>query len=218
MDQPGRLVFEEALWKQNFHRVMGLDEVGRGCLSGPVVAAGVILSPGSSYDDYRDSKTLTKSRRELLAEQIRNEARYWTIRYCSPKEIDQMNILKASIAAMVKCTEAGGEPDYLLVDGNRYTSSLIPYQCVIKGDDRSASIGAASILAKVYRDQLMKNLHDEYPYYGWETNVGYPTQEHYQGLKKYGFTEYHRKSFSLKTEHSFEDMQLREQKSAIDAE
>jgi ribonuclease HII len=218
MDQPGRLVFEKKLWKQNYQRVMGLDEVGRGCLSGPVVAAGVILSRDKENKEYRDSKQLDRKNREELAAKIKEEAIYWSINFCSPEEIDRLNILKASVRAMVKCAEAGGEPDYLLVDGNCYTSSLIPYECVVKGDDRSASIGAASILAKVYRDNLMRLLHEKYPYYGWSTNVGYPTQEHYRGLQEYGYTKHHRKSFNLKTEFSFEELQLLKTQSAIDTE
>lgn len=203
-----RTEIEKSLWSQNFKRVMGLDEVGRGCLSGPVVAAGVILDPDRPDPEYKDSKQVSRKDRVRLAEQIKKEAIFWSIQSCSPKEIDRLNILNASLTAMVSCTEAGGEPDFLLVDGNRFTTSIIPYQCLIKGDDRSASIGAASILAKVYRDSLMRNLHKDYPYYGWDTNVGYPTKVHYEGLKKYGYTIHHRKSFNLKTEKIFDGVDL----------
>lgn len=195
-----KTAIEKLLWEQNYEKVMGLDEVGRGCLSGPVVAAGVILPPGSDGADYRDSKQISEKERVRLAKKIKKEALYWTIQSSGPDVIDRLNILKASIKTMVSCTEAGGAPDFLLVDGNRYTSSMIPYKCIIKGDDRSASIGAASILAKVYRDTLMRNLHSEYPFFGWDTNVGYPTKIHYEGLKKYGYTVHHRKSFNLKTD------------------
>jgi ribonuclease HII len=199
--EPGdKTAIEKLLWKQNYERIMGLDEVGRGCLSGPVVAAGVILPPESSGSDYRDSKQISEKERVRLAKKIKKEALYWTIQSSGPDVIDRLNILKASIKTMVFCTEAGGAPDFLLVDGNRYTSSMIPYKCIIRGDDRSASIGAASILAKVYRDNLMRNLHSEYPFFGWNTNVGYPTKIHYEGLKKYGYTVHHRKSFNLKTD------------------
>lgn len=204
-----RLELERSLWKENYHRVMGLDEVGRGCLSGPVVAAGVILPPGIDHTDYQDSKKLAKEKRILLAGKIREEALFWTIRSCWPEEIDRINILQASIRAMLLCVEAGGEPDYLLVDGNRFTeASPVPYRCVVGGDDRSASIAAASILAKVHRDHLMALLHNEYPWYGWDTNVGYPTRQHYEGLRKYGPSRYHRRSFRLAplTEEAEEDL------------
>lgn len=183
---------------------MGLDEVGRGCLCGPVVASGVVLDRSNPIEGIRDSKTLSLKRREYLAEEIKNKALYWTINQCEPDEIDVLNILKASIKAMVKCTESdGAEPDYLLVDGNRFTPVLLPYDCIVKGDDKSASIAAASILAKVYRDHLMIRLHEEFPFYGWDKNMGYPTKTHRDALMKYGYTKYHRRSFSLKTDKMF---------------
>lgn len=184
---------------------MGLDEVGRGCLSGPVVAAGVIFKKGTFIDEIRDSKTLNLEERTELSEIIKREASFWTIKWCTPEEIDELNILWASIKAMQKCAEAdGAEPDYLLVDGNRYGSSIYPHTCIVKGDDRSMSIAAASIIAKVYRDEWMIRLHDEYPNYGWDTNVGYPTQQHFQGLQEYGITRYHRRSFRLRTDKEWE--------------
>lgn len=198
--------FEKTLWKEGYNRVMGLDEVGRGCLCGPVVAAGVILHPGSRLNErINDSKTIGKNEREELAENIREEAAFWTIQECNPAEIDQLNILKASLKAMGKCTETeGADPDFLLVDGNRFGDHLIPRQCVVRGDSRSISIAAASILAKVYRDRLMAQLHEEYPYYGWDSNVGYPTRKHYEGLTKMGYTVHHRKSFKLGTIRAFQ--------------
>lgn len=199
-DIPDRTVFEKRLWDENFERVMGLDEVGRGCLSGPVVAAGVIFDPGTRIEDIKDSKTLGLEDRKRLTRIIKEEARYWTIQWCSPEEIDELNILHASIKAMHKCTEQeGANPDYLLVDGNRFSTGLCPHKCIVGGDDLSMSIAAASIIAKVYRDEWMIELHEEYPYYGWDTNVGYPTAKHFKGLKKHGATEYHRKSFNLRT-------------------
>jgi ribonuclease HII len=118
-----------------------------------------------------------------------------------PDEIDELNILHASIKAMHRCAEAEkAQADYLLVDGNRFSPGLCPHKCLVKGDDRSMSIAAASIIAKVFRDKWMIELHEEYPYYGWNTNVGYPTAQHYSGLKEYGYTEYHRQSFKLRTE------------------
>lgn len=196
-----RLKFEHQLWDEGYQRVMGLDEVGRGCLSGPVVAAGVILEPGSHIEGVRDSKSLSLQERKELSVLIKEKALYWVIKWCSPVEIDELNILWASIKAMEKCADADeAEPDYLLVDGNRFGSSIYPHTCVVKGDDRSVSIGAASILAKIYRDEWMKELHREYPHFGWNTNVGYPTRKHFEGLKKYGITKHHRKSFRLRTD------------------
>lgn len=201
-----RLQFENRLWKEGYERVMGLDEVGRGCLSGPVVAAGVIFEQETYIPEIQDSKSLSLSEREKLSEIIKKKAGYWVIKWCSPKEIDRLNILWASIKAMEKCAEAeDAEPDYLLVDGNRFGSTIYPHSCVIKGDDRSMSIGAASILAKVYRDQWMVDLHEEYPHFGWDTNVGYPTKKHFEGLRKYGITKYHRRSFRLRTKKEWEE-------------
>lgn len=184
---------------------MGLDEVGRGCLSGPVVAAGVILKHTERlHKDIADSKTLDKKSRTELAEEIKEKSLFWTIQQCGIDDIDELNILHASIKAMVKCSEAGGaKPDYLLVDGNRYVSSMIPYTCIVKGDNRSVSIAAASILAKVYRDNLMKNLHEKFPEYGWDSNVGYPTKDHFEALQRVGYCKHHRKSFSLRTEKKY---------------
>lgn len=179
---------------------MGLDEVGRGCLSGPVVAAGVILPPGSGNVEYRDSKSLTAKKRERLAAEIRSKALFCAVRQCEPGEIDRHNILRASLMAMQRCVVAGGDPDFLLVDGNRFGSSTIPLRCVVGGDRLSASIAAASIVAKVYRDALMRELHREYPWYGWDRNAGYPTREHYDGLFRHGYPPHHRRSFRLRTD------------------
>jgi len=213
--EPDRYYFEKQLWGEGYQRIMGLDEVGRGCLCGPVVAAGVILKPYSAVNlSLRDSKTILKEERTLVAEQIRKDALFWTIQWCSPREIDKLNILHASLCAMVKCIEIkDASPDYLLVDGNKSPTTLMPHSCLIKGDDRSASIGAASILAKVYRDQLMQKLHEKFPVYGWDTNVGYPTKQHFAGLKTYGYTEHHRMSFSLQTKKKFRKENLNGQTS-----
>jgi ribonuclease HII len=196
-----RLKFEKKLWDEGYTRIMGLDEVGRGCLSGPVVAAGVILKPGSALKDIRDSKQLSLAERIVLEKIIKKEALYWTIQWCKPEVIDDLNILHASHKAMQKCADAEeANPDYLLIDGNRFGSTVYPHQCIIGGDDRSVSIAAASILAKVYRDNLMKKLHNDYPHYGWDTNVGYPTKKHFAGLREHGITKHHRRSFRLRTE------------------
>lgn len=194
-----RIRFERRLWDEGFERVMGLDEVGRGCLSGPVVAAGVIFEPGTYIEEIRDSKTVNLEERKELTKKIKNVAQYWTIQWCSPAEIDELNILHASLKAMNRCAEEGGNPDYLLVDGNRFSSGLCPHKCLVKGDNRSMSIAAASIIAKVYRDEWMIELHEKYPHYGWDTNVGYPTEQHFEGLQEHGATKYHRQSFSLRT-------------------
>lgn len=206
-DEPtDRLRFERKLWDEGLGRVMGLDEVGRGCLAGPVVAAGVIFESGTFVKEIRDSKTLSLKERKKLSRQIKELASFWTIQWCMPPEIDELNILHASIKAMNKCAEAEhAAPDYLLVDGNRFSSEMCPHQCLVKGDDRSMSIAAASIIAKVYRDEWMYHLHDEYPYYGWDTNVGYPTQKHFRGLEEYGATKYHRRSFKLRTDKMIDE-------------
>ncbi|MFU8860605.1 MAG: ribonuclease HII [Cyclonatronaceae bacterium] len=192
---------EKILWQQGYLRVMGLDEVGRGCLAGPVVAAGVILKPGSRISGIRDSKKLTAVNRLELSEEIRDKALFWTIQESSVEEIKAINILRASLLAMRRCTEVeDARPDYLLIDGNAHIGSILPCSCIIGGDDLSASIGAASIIAKVYRDKLMEQYHQKYPHYGWDSNAGYPTRVHKQGLLDYGFCEYHRTGFRLGTD------------------
>lgn len=195
---------EQQLWGEGFNRVMGLDEVGRGCLAGPVVAAGVILRPGTTIIGVQDSKKLSEKERVELAEIIKSESLFWTVKEGSLEEIERLNILWASLHTMQKCVEeSGADPDYLLVDGNRYTTSLIPYTCVVKGDDKSVSIGAASILAKVYRDELMKKLDKEFPEFGWKKNVGYPTPVHKKALIEHGYTKYHRMGFNLGTQKNY---------------
>ena len=197
-----RLDFEIKLWDQGFKRIMGLDEVGRGCLAGPVVAAGVIFERGTTLiDGIRDSKKIPEKERRQLSKVIKEKALYWTVKEGSISKIDKLNILWASLDTMKECAENElASPDYLLVDGNRYITSIFPHTCLIKGDDRSMSIGAASILAKVYRDDLMAKYAKTYPEFGWESNVGYPTPKHKQALAKYGKTEHHRTTFKLGTE------------------
>lgn len=205
LDITDRYYFEDKLWAEGYQRVMGLDEVGRGCLCGPVVAAGVILKPGSRlHNSVRDSKTISLTTRKELAEEIKETALFYSIKECTAKEIDQLNILRASITAMLKCVESeGANPDFLLIDGNRFTNTLIPHQCIVKGDDKSTTIAAASILAKVYRDEYMERIHDDYPQYGWNKNVGYPTKKHFEALYEFGYTEHHRTSFRLRTEKKY---------------
>lgn len=184
---------------------MGLDEVGRGCLCGPVVAAGVILNVDEKIEGIKDSKQLSEADRFELEDEIKEKAIFYTVQEGSLRDIFELNILWASLKTMQKCAEAvGGNPDYLLIDGNRYTTSLIPHTCIIKGDDKSMSIGAASILAKNYRDRYMKRLAKNFPEFGWEKNVGYPTKKHKDALLKYGFTPHHRLGFNLGTEKKYQ--------------
>lgn len=175
----------------------GCDEVGRGCLCGPVVAAAVILPEDYANELINDSKLLTKKSRKNLVEEIKTQAICWSIAEASVEEIDKINILNASFLAMTRAIQKLSlTPDYLLIDGNRFKSDLnIPYSCIVKGDSKYASIAAASILAKEYRDDLMSALSHHYPGYAWEKNAGYPTRSHREGIMKSGLTPLHRKSF-----------------------
>lgn len=177
----------------------GCDEVGRGCLAGPVVAAAVIL-PFSYHNPWiNDSKKLSKNNREELVEEIKDKSMAWAIAGATVEEIDQINILNASFLAMKRAIiQLEVTPEHLLIDGNRWRSDLdFPYTCLIKGDGKIASIAAASILAKVYRDDLMEKLAVDFPHFAWERNAGYPTKAHREGIKKFGSTIWHRKSFQL---------------------
>jgi ribonuclease HII len=177
----------------------GCDEVGRGCLAGPVVAAAVILPSDYSNPWINDSKKLSKPNRENLIEEIKSKALAWAVAEASVEEIDRINILHASFLAMKRAViSLAVPPEHLLIDGNRWKSDLkLPYTCVVKGDGKFASIAAASILAKVYRDELMERLAEEFPHFAWERNAGYPTQAHRQGIERFGSTIWHRKSFQL---------------------
>ncbi len=194
-------LLEKRLWDEGFTRVMGLDEVGRGCLAGPVVASGVILKPNSQITGISDSKKINARKRIAVANEIKKNCLCWTVASCDVGEIDTYNILGASLRAMERCVQcAKPGPDYLLIDGNRgINAMLLPSRTVVGGDDLSASIGAASILAKVYRDEYMAELHHQFPEYGWDKNVGYPTAYHYEALGNYGITPHHRTSFCLRT-------------------
>lgn len=177
----------------------GLDEVGRGCLAGPVVAAAVILPKDFTNDLMNDSKKLSVKNRESLVEVIKEHAISWAVAEVSHEKIDEINILNASFLAMhVALEQLKKQPELLLVDGNRFKPyQSIPYECIVKGDGKFLSIAAASILAKSYRDNLMAELAVEYPGYDWEKNVGYPTKKHREGIKNIGVSPYHRKSFKL---------------------
>lgn len=177
----------------------GCDEVGRGCLAGPVVAAAVILPNAYENPWINDSKKLSKSQREELVEEIKTSSIAWAIGEATVDEIDQINILNASFLAMKRAILAlKVQPEHLLIDGNRWKSDLdFPFTCVIKGDGKFSSIAAASILAKVHRDKFMEKLAEEFPHYGWESNAGYPTKAHREGIVKHGKTPWHRSSFRL---------------------
>jgi ribonuclease HII len=177
----------------------GCDEVGRGCLAGPVVAAAVILPKKFKHKLLNDSKQLKKADREQLQEEIKRNALAWAIAEVSHEEIDQINILNASFKAMhLAVDQLQVAPEFLLIDGNRFTPyRKLEYACIVKGDGKYLSIAAASVLAKTYRDELMEKLSLQYPGYGWERNVGYPTKEHRDGIRLLGITPYHRKSFQL---------------------
>lgn len=177
----------------------GCDEVGRGCLAGPVVAAAVILPKKYKHKLLTDSKQLTKYERDSLEVDIKRDALAWAIAEVSNEEIDVINILNASFKAMHRAIDQlTTQPEFLLIDGNRFNPyENLPFQCIVKGDSKYLSIAAASVLAKTYRDELMSALHKQYPVYGWNTNVGYPTMEHRNGIRAFGITPYHRKSFQL---------------------
>ena len=178
----------------------GCDEAGRGPLAGPVVAAAVVLPREFSIIGINDSKKLNENTRISLETEIKNEAIGWAIGVCSHEEIDQFNILNASILAMHKAIDQLRiRPDIILVDGNRFKNyPFIPHQCFVKGDARFASIAAASILAKTERDRLMDNYAIQYPGYGWERNKGYPTLAHRRAIEKLGFSPIHRRTFVVK--------------------
>lgn len=178
---------------------VGLDEVGRGCLAGPVVAAAVILPKDFKSDILDDSKKVTRSNRDLLRLEIQEKALAYHVAEVSQTEIDKINILNASFLAMHLALDQIKIPyDLLLVDGNRFNPYKdVPFECIIKGDGKYASIAAASILAKTYRDELMEEMAKTYPGYGWETNVGYPTKAHREAIRALGETPLHRKSFKL---------------------
>ena len=185
-------------WSENYVEA-GCDEVGRGCLCGPVVAAAVILDDIFEQNLVNDSKKLNFKTRLELDDYIKNNVKDYAIAELSPAFIDQHNILNASIHAMHNALDKLTiRPELILVDGNKFHPyNYIPHQCIVKGDSKVLSIAAASILAKNYRDQLMIRLHEEFPEYGWNKNMGYATKVHIEALKKFGPTKYHRKSFRL---------------------
>jgi len=180
----------------------GLDEAGRGCLAGPVVASAVILPPDYESELLNDSKQLTKEERNLLRKEIEQVAVAWAVASATNEEIDRINILQASFLAMHRAVDhilPVCRPEHLLIDGNRFTPyPMIPHTCVVKGDSRYMAIAAASVLAKTHRDELMENLAREYPCYRWEENAGYPTIFHRKAILEHGYTPYHRLTFRVR--------------------
>ena len=177
----------------------GCDEAGRGCLAGSVYAAAVILPPDYRNEALNDSKQLSKRQRDALRVEIERDAISWAVGVCTAEEIDRMNILRCSILAMHRALDALTlRPEHIIVDGNRfrpYGDTL--YDTIVKGDGKYLSIAAASILAKTHRDEYMLRLHEEFPYYGWDRNAGYPTLEHRRAIMEHGITPYHRRTFNL---------------------
>lgn len=184
----------------------GCDEAGRGCLAGPVYAAAVILPVGYSHPLLNDSKRIPEPAREELRLHIEQNALAFGVGHASPSEIDQHNILQATFIAMHRAIDKLRlRPEALLIDGNHFREyEGIDHTCIIKGDGRFKSIAAASVLAKTYRDDFMKNLDLEHPYYQWSRNKGYGTANHLEGIKNFGLSRYHRKSFT-KAFHNEQD-------------
>ncbi|MBT8182686.1 MAG: ribonuclease HII [Maribacter sp.] len=176
---------------------VGTDEAGRGCLAGPVTAAALILPQQFKNEVLNDSKQLSEAKRETLKPIIEECAVCFGVAHIFPEEIDQINILNASILAMHKAIDQLNENlKFIIVDGNRFKPyHNIPFECIVKGDSKYMSIAAASVLAKTHRDHYMMKLHEEFPMYNWKKNKGYPTKEHRAAIRKFGITKYHRKSF-----------------------
>ena len=203
----------------NFILETGTDEAGRGCLAGPVTAAAIILPPDFENTILNDSKQLSEKTREKLRPIIEQQAVSFAVTHLHPQEIDEINILNASMKGMQECIlRLNQTPEFIIVDGNRALNAKlglknsfgkrftkeeiellksIPNQSIIKGDSKYLSIAAASVLAKTYRDDFMNRIHEEFPMYNWKKNKGYPTQEHREAIRKYGTTKYHRMSFRL---------------------
>lgn len=177
----------------------GCDEAGRGCLAGSVYAAAVILPRGYDNPLLNDSKKLTEKKRKELRDQIVRDAVAWAVGVVTPEEIDKINILKASFLAMHRALDQlTVRPEAVIVDGNRFTPYRdLPYTTIVKGDGKYQAIAAASILAKTFRDEYMDKLAEEYPYYDWQANKGYPTKAHREGIRLHGVSPYHRKSYNL---------------------
>lgn len=192
---------------QNTYTEAGLDEAGRGCFAGPVYAAAVILPSHFQHPLLNDSKQLQEKERNLLRPIIEKESIAFAVAAVDNDEIDIINILQASFKAMhLALDKLTIKPGYLLVDGNRFKPyESIPHECIVQGDGKYASIAAASILAKTYRDEYMQKLHGEYPHYGWDRNKAYGTRLHRNAIETHGLCKYHRKSFNIFREEVLED-------------
>jgi len=177
----------------------GTDETGRGCLSGPVVAAAVILPENFQHPFLNDSKQLTEKQRNLLKPFIEKHALVFGVSFVDQTEVDEINVLQASIIGMHRSIkQLKPTPEFIIVDGNKFrTYKKIPHQTIVKGDAKYLSIAAASVLAKTYRDAYMEKIHQEYPMYNWKQNKGYPTKQHRDAIREFGITKYHRKTFKL---------------------
>lgn len=180
-------------------REAGCDEAGRGCLAGPVFAAAVVWDPTFTHPLINDSKQLKAADRYAARELIKTHALAWAVAQCSPSEIDELNIFRASYTAMHRAIDQLLlQPEHLLIDGKFFIPYQdLPYDCIIKGDGKFLSIAAAGILAKTYRDEHMAALHQQYPHYGWEQNQGYPTKAHRAAIAQHGACPHHRQSFRL---------------------
>lgn len=178
---------------------VGTDEAGRGCLSGPVVAAAVILPKDFSHELLNDSKQLSEKKRKELRPYIEEHALAYAVVFIDQEEVDELNVLQASITGMQRAIEQLSlQPKFIIVDGNKFKPyKQIPHQTIVKGDAKYMSIAAASVLAKTYRDEFMEKIHEEFPQYNWKKNKGYPTKEHRDAIREHGATQYHRKTFKL---------------------
>ena len=193
------LEFEESAFEKGYVNICGVDEAGRGPVAGPVCAAAVILPKGKIIEGVNDSKKLTEKKREALYDVIKNEAVSYSIAYASVQEIEEINILNATMLAMKRAVEGLNiKADYAMIDGNRMPDLSIDSECIVKGDARSMSIACASILAKVTRDRLLYQYAKEYPQYHFEKHKGYGTKLHKEALLEYGPCPYHRPSFLKK--------------------
>jgi ribonuclease HII len=191
--------FDISFYNQSVKIIAGIDEAGRGPLAGPVVAAAVIFEPGVVIPEIDDSKKISEKKREELFDKIIDQSVSYGIAEVSVEKIEEINILQSSLMAMrLAAGKLNVKPDLLLIDGNKSFASKVKVQTIVKGDSKSFSIGAASILAKVWRDRLMRAYAEKYPEYGWEKNKGYGTKAHIEAIKKYGVTPLHRKKFLRK--------------------
>jgi ribonuclease HII len=183
----------------NFSLEAGTDEAGRGCLSGPVVAAAVILPKDFTHPFLNDSKQLSEKKREQLKPFIEQNALAYGVSFVWQEEVDKINVLQASITGMHRSIEMLKiQPEFIIVDGNKFKNyKNIPHKTIVKGDAKYLSIAAASVLAKTYRDAYMQKIHQEFPMYNWQKNKGYPTKEHRNAIRQFGATNYHRKTFKL---------------------